>query len=68
MLSASNEAGVEVKMAVTSAGQTLENGADVYEGQAIQYSLKITNNTDKTIQNIKMVATHTNVVYYGYRE
>ena len=68
MLSASNESGVEVKMAVTSAGQTLENGADVYEGQAIQYSLKITNNTDKTIQNIKMVATHTNVVYYGYRE
>ena len=67
MLSASNESGVEVKMAVTSAGQTLENGADVYEGQAIQYSLQITNNTDKTIQNMKMVATHTNVVYYGYR-
>ena len=67
MLSASSETGVEVKMAVTSGGQTLENGADVYEGQAIQYSLQITNNTDKTIQNMKMVATHTNVVYYGYR-
>ena len=67
MLSASNEAGIDVKMAVTSNGQTLENGAEVYEGQAIQYSLQITNNTNNTIQNMKMIATHTNVVYYGYR-
>ncbi len=63
--SQSQEENLAVKLVAVSAGKNLEAGEEVYEGQAIEYTLEVTNQTANTINNLKMKATHTNANYYG---
>lgn len=58
---------LQVKMSVKSKGTTLEDGDEIYEGQTVKYTLQMTNTLDRDIYNLKLVATHTNVIYYGIK-
>lgn len=58
---------ITVQMAVVSEGKALKDGDEVKEGQTIRYTLQVTNNKKTPINNFKMVATHSNVIYYGVR-
>ncbi len=44
----------------------LQEGDTVLEGQGIKYILKVTNNTNKDMQNVTLEATNTNAIYYNY--
>lgn len=44
----------------------LQEGDTVLEGQGIKYILKVTNNTDETMQDVSLEATNTNAIYYNY--
>lgn len=44
----------------------LQEGDTVLEGQGIKYILKVTNNTNETMQDVSLEATNTNAIYYNY--
>lgn len=54
--------GVNVK--AISGGKEIKEGDSVVEGQGITYQLTIKNNTDTPLNNIKVVATNENAIYY----
>ena len=56
------EIGVNVK--AISGGKEIKEGDSVVEGQGITYQLIIKNNTDMPLNNIKVVATNENAIYY----
>lgn len=56
---------LEVKVLATADNKAMQAGQTVYEGQAIQYEITLTNNTDEDITNVKAVATHDNAIFYG---
>lgn len=58
---------ITVQMAVVSEGKALKDGDEVKEGQTIRYTLQVTNNKKTPINNFKMLATHSNVIYYGVK-
>ena len=57
--------GIQTNVTVTSGGETVLNGEEIYEGQTLRYHIKITNNTEETITNLKLVANHTNAIFFG---
>lgn len=57
--------GIQTNVTVTSGGETVLNGEEIYEGQTLRYHIKITNNTEETITNLKLVANHTNATFFG---
>lgn len=64
----SNVAGVETEISAISANKELVDGEEIFEGQPISYQVKITNNTGKDLNNFKLVAEHTNAIYYVEQE
>ena len=56
--------GVKTEISAESGRQALQDGDEVYEGQAIRYSVKVTNNTGAALNNFQLTAEHTNAVYY----
>ena len=51
---------------VPTKGETVLNEGDiVYEGEFIKYNIRVTNNTDADINNVKIVATIPEGVTYG---
>ena len=57
--------GIQTNVTVTSGGEPVLNGEEIYEGQTLRYYVKITNNTGETITNLKLVANHTNATFFG---
>ena len=53
---------VEIK--AKSGGRYLVDGESVKEGQGIKYELKVTNDTNEDVENIKITASHTNAIFY----
>lgn len=60
--------GVKTEISAESGRQALQDGDEVYEGQAIRYSVKVTNNTGAALNNFQLTAEHTNAVYYEVTE
>ena len=60
--------GIDVAISTVSGGSELEEGATVYEGQKIRYSMQITNNTGRDLTNVNIKATQTNGNIYGLIE
>ena len=57
--------GIKVNMVPITEGRVLEDSEDVREGQIIKYQLMITNTSNDDIENLKLVAEHTNAIYWG---
>ncbi|MBR3163082.1 MAG: RICIN domain-containing protein [Clostridia bacterium] len=60
----------DIKLEVTpyKGEKKLNNGDTIYEGEFVKYDIKITNNTDHDIENVKLVATIPEGVTYGELE
>lgn len=58
------ESGLKVEYLAKSAGQRIKAGDEIYDGQAIEYEVTLTNNTGRNLTNIQLTAKHTNAVYY----
>ena len=58
---------ITIQMAAVSNGKALKDGDEIKEGQTIRYTLQVKNNKETPINNFKMVATHSNVIYYGVK-
>ena len=56
---------IEASVSVTSAGKLIQNGEEVFEGQTLKYTVKVTNNTEEDLNNLKLIATHTNAIFFG---
>ena len=56
---------LEVKVSATADNTAMEAGQTVYVGEAIQYKVTVTNNTEEDMKNLKIVATHDNAIFYG---
>ena len=56
---------LEVKVSATTDNSAMEAGQTVYVGEAIQYKVTVSNNTDLDMTNVKIVATHDNAIFYG---
>ena len=62
------ENGIKTELIVTTGNKELKDDEEVWEGQTVNYKLKVTNNTGKDLNNLNLVANHTNVIYYGDKE
>ncbi len=56
---------LKVELAATKAGKEFKDGEEISEGEVIEYHVKITNTTDKTISNIGISATQENAIMYN---
>lgn len=63
-----NTEAIKLEVAPMKGGTTLQNGDVVYEGEYIKYNLKVTNESNEDIQNVKVVATIPDGVTYGELE
>lgn len=61
---ASENAGIKTEIVALSANKELVDGEEIFEGQPIKYTVKVTNNTGKDLNHLNFVAEHTNAVYY----
>lgn len=59
---------MKVELIGRTAGDVLTEGQEVYEGQGIKYLVKITNNTDQEMKNVKVKAEQTNAIFYTEKE
>lgn len=59
---------MKVELIGRTAGDVLTEGQEVYEGQGIKYLVKITNNTDQEMKNVKIKAEQTNAIFYTEKE
>ena len=59
-----NSEQMSVQVNAESGLENLEDGQEIKEGQAIIYNIKLTNNSDQDISNIRLEATNTNAIYY----
>ena len=57
--------GLEVKITPVKGNTELKEGDAVYEGEFIKYNVEITNTTDETIENVRIVGTIPEGVKYG---
>ena len=64
----SENGGIKTEIAVISGNKEIKEGEEIPEGQAIKYTINITNNTGKDLTNLKMIAEHTNAIYYIQEE
>ncbi len=55
---------LSVEVQSRTGGEYLKDGESVKEGQGIKYLLKLTNNTEENMTNIKVTANHTNAIFY----
>lgn len=62
------ENGIETEIVAISANKELTYGEEIFEGQPVKYTVKVTNNTGKDLNNFEFVAEHSNVVYYVQEE
>lgn len=60
--------GLKVEIGTTTAGRELTDGASVYEGQAIEYTVHITNNTGNNLNNVNISVEQENGIMYGLKE
>lgn len=54
----------KITVVATSAGQEVKDGQEIYEGQTIKQTVKITNDTGKEIKNLKITAKQENAIFY----
>ena len=59
------EEDIQVQVVAKTKGEILEDGQEIQEGQNIKYIVKISNKKDVDIHNLKLLAEHTNMTYYG---
>ena len=59
------EDGLVTNVVAVSANRELQDGEEISNGQTVSYTVKITNYTGKDLNNLKMIADHSNVTYYG---
>ncbi len=64
----SENQGIKTEITAISANKELTDGEEIFEGQPIKYTIKATNNTGKDLNNLQLVAEHTNAVYYVAKE
>ncbi len=57
----------KITVKATSAGKEVKDGQEIYEGQTIKQTVKVTNNTGKDITNMKMIAKQENAIFYVRR-
>ena len=57
---------LSAKMAATIGSNKLKDGENVYEGQAIRYTVQIKNNTSEDIENVKLVGNHENANIFEF--
>ena len=62
------ENGLKVNIGTTTAGRELNDGESVYEGQAIEYTVYITNNTGRDLTNANISVEQENGTMYGLKE
>lgn len=62
------EDGIKTEIVAMSANKELVEGEEIFEGQPISYQVKITNQTGEDLNNFKLVAEHTNAIYYVEQE
>lgn len=55
---------LSIEVQARTGGEYLKDGESVKEGQGIKYLLKLTNNTEEDMKNIKVTANHTNAIFY----
>ena len=65
---ASENNGLKVNVGTTTAGRELTDGESVYEGQAIEYTVQITNNTGNNLNNVNISVEQENGTMYGLKE
>lgn len=56
---------LNIELAGRTGGETLQDGKVVYEGQGIKYIVKLTNNSNEELKNIKIIANQTNAIFYN---
>lgn len=61
-----DESEIKTEISVVKGNVSLQAGEDVHDQQNLKYIIKLTNTTDKTINNIKLTATNTNAVFYEF--
>ncbi len=57
---------ITVELQGRTAGKTLAENQEVYEGQGVRYILKITNTSEEDLNNINIKATQNNAIFYDY--
>ena len=62
------DGGIKTNIATITAGKELKDGDSIYEGQALQYTIYITNNTGKDLKNAKISIEQENGTLYGLKE
>ena len=63
------DAGISAQITATTAnGQEVADGTEIFEGQPVEYTVTLENNTGRDLTNIQLVADHTNAVYYVQTE
>lgn len=62
------EDGIKTEIVAISGNKELTDGEEIFEGQPVKYTVKVTNNTGKDLNNFSFVAEHSNVVYYVQKE
>lgn len=60
--------GLKVEVVPVRGDTTLKDGDTVYEGEFIKYNIKVTNTSDKQIDNVKVVGTIPEGTVYGELE
>ena len=63
-----NVDGLKVEVVPVRGDTTLKDGDTVYEGEFIKYNIKVTNTSDKQIDNVKVVGTIPEGTVYGELE
>lgn len=60
--------GIKIDVIEKSAEGILRENQEVYEGEKIKYIVKLTNNTEETINDIRLEATHQNAIFWNHNE
>ena len=63
-----NAKGITANIGTTTAGKELKDGDSVYEGQAIEYTVQLTNNTGKDLKNVNISVEQENGTMYGLKD
>lgn len=55
---------LSIQVSGKTGGEPIKDGQEVYEGQAIKYTVSLTNNSDSDINNVDIIASQTNAIFY----
>ena len=53
----------QVSVKAISGGKELQEGDEVFEGQTIKYEVTIVNDTESVVENVNIIAKHTNSIF-----